>query len=168
MRKKRKAAYEWLERKVFEGRGNKATGEESSIYGMRYFKELADEKGLPFVVSEWGPWANWVPTRNWKEGSEKEEFLRSAAFGGDDNPLFVDGLFKWAKENDVKYSALFEFYNGGEGDTVDHTSCPDFGIPRRKGRPRLSLYPEDSPHSKVTDQLHPQAAKAYLRNLKKE
>lgn len=165
---RRKVAYEKFVWKVFEGRGHQATGEESSIYGMRYFKELADEKGLPFVVSEWGPWANWVPTRNWREGSDKEKFLRSAAFGGDDNPLFIDGFFQWAEENEVGYSVLFDFYNGGEGDTVDHTLLPGYWNTRREGRPRVSLYPEGSPYSQVTDQLHPRAAKAYLRNLKKD
>ena len=164
---KRKAAYERFVEKIFEGRGHHAKGGESSIYGMRYFKELADEKGLPLVVSEWGPWANWVPTRNWNEESGKEKFLRSAAFGGDDNPLFIDGFFRWAEENEVGYSILFEFYNGGEGDTVDHTLLPRYWNTPQEGRPRVSLYPETSPYSRVTDQLHPQAAEAYLRNLKK-
>ena len=166
--KKRKVAYEWFVRKIFEGRGHKATGEQSPIYGMRYFKELADEKGLPLIVSEWGPWANWVPARNWKEGSGKKEFLRSAAFGGDDNPLFIDGFFKWVKENEIGCAVLFEFYNGGEGDTVDHTLLPKYWNTPQEGRPQVSLYPEDSPYAQVTDQIHPQAAKAYLRNLGKD
>ena len=164
----RKVAYDRFFEKIFEGRGHRATGEESSIYGLRYFKELADEKSLPLVVSEWGPWANWVPTRNWTPGSGKEKFLRSGAFGGDDNPLFVDGLFRWVKENEVGCAILFEFYNGGEGDTVDHTFLPGYWNTRQEGRPRVSLYPKDSPYSQVTDQLHPQAAKTYLRNLKKK
>lgn len=162
----RKVAYEGFVHKIFEGKGHHAKEDESSTYGLRFFKELADEKKLPFVISEWGPWANYVPTRNWREGGGRPKFLRSAAFGGDDNPLFIDGLFRWAKENEVEYAALFEFYNGGEGDTVDHTLLPGYWNTPQEGRPAVSLYPEESPYSQVTDQLHPRAAKAYLRNLK--
>ncbi len=157
----RKLAFEHFRTKVFEGRGNRAEEGESATYGLRYFKELADEKELPLVISEWGPWANYVPQRNSKEG----KFLRSGAFGGDDHPEFIDAFFKWMEENEIGYAALFEFYNGGEGDIVDHTLVPGYWNTPREGRPRVSLYPEGSPFAKVTDQLHPRAAQAYLRNL---
>ena len=162
----RAAAFEQFAHKIFEGRGNRAKEGESSIYGLRFFKELADEKKLSLVISEWGPWANYVPSRNWKEGNGRPLFLRSAAFGGDDNPLFIDGLFRWSKENEIESSILFEFYNGGEGDTVDHTLLPGYWNTAQEGRPVVSLYPKESSYSQVTDQLHPRAAKAYLRNLK--
>ncbi len=157
----REAAFQHFRAKVFEGRGNLAQEGESKTYGLRYFKALADKHKLPLAVSEWGPWANYVP----KTGANAPVFLRSAAFGGDDNPEFIDGLFKWNQENEVAYSVLFEFYNGGEGDTVDHTLLPGYWNSSRENRPRVSLYPSGSSFSQITDQIHPRAAKAYLRNL---
>ena len=154
-------AYAGFAQKIFEGKGHHAEEGESTIYGLRFFKNLADQKKLPFVLSEWGPWANWVPVR----GSESGEMKRSAAFGGDDNPHFIDGLFKWVEENEVNAAVLFEFYDGGAGDIVDHTLLPGFWNGAQEGRPRVSLYPEGSPYYQVEDQLHPRAAKAYLRNL---
>lgn len=158
----RQAAFDELRAKLFEGKGHLAGDGESTTYGLRFFKELADRKGLPFAVSEWGPWANYVPARQGK----KSELLRSPGFGGDDNPEFIAGFFDWTRKNEVGYSILFEFYNGGEGDTVDHTLLPGYWNSSHEGRPRLSLYPQESSYSKVTDQLHPRAAKAYLEALR--
>ena len=155
-------AYTHFAQKIFEGKGHHAAEGESAIYGLRFFKNLADEKRLPFVLSEWGPWANWIPVR----GSKTGKMLRSIAFGGDDNPLFIDGLFKWVTENEVNAAVLFEFYDGGAGDRVDHTLLPRFWNTPQEGRPRVSLYPENSPYFQIKDQLHPRAAEAYLRNLK--
>ena len=160
----RQAAFACLQKKVFEGRGNLAAEGESKAYGLRYFQELALKKKLPLMISEWGPWANYVP----KTRGGKEDLLRSRIFGGDDNPEFVDGLFQWARSNKVEAMVLFEFYNGGQGDVVDHTFLPEYWNSNREGRPRVSLYPEENPLSKVTNQLHPRAAKAYLRNLKEK
>lgn len=157
----REVAFQRFFKKVFEGRGHQAAEGQSDTYGLRFFKDFAQEKGLPFVISEWGPWANYVPARNSSEG----RMLRSAGFGGDDNPEFIDAIFQWANENQVGYAVLFEFYNGGEGDTVDHTLLPGYWNSLQEGRPRVSLYPESSSYSRITDQLHPRAAKAYLRNL---
>ena len=162
----RKKAFEKFTWKVMEGKGSRAGAEDSKIYGLRYFQMLAQEKGLPFVVSEWGLWANFVPVSHSKPSENK--WLRSGAFGGDDNPDFITGFFDWTRANKVESTILFEFYNGGQGDTIDHTLLPSFWNTEQEGRPRVSAYPESSPFFKIKNQLHPQAARAYLQELSKK
>ena len=161
--KERAAAFDSFRKKVFEGKGHLAGEGESKAYGLRYFKEFAQRKKLPFGISEWGPWANYVPATR---GGQNANLLRSAIFGGDDNPDFVNGLFQWVRENDVKSAVLFEFYNGGEGDVVDHTLLPEYWNSAREGRPRLSFYPKGTKYAEITNQSHPRAAEAYLQNLR--
>lgn len=157
--KEQEEAYKCLEKKIFEGKGPAVNNE---VVGLRYYHNLAVEKKLPFRLSEWGPWANYVPEWNSKTG----KLLRSYAFGGDDNPYFIDGLFRWLKANDVYAACLFEFYNGGQGDIVDHTLLRGYWNSEREKRPRISLYPADSPYGAITDQLHPRAGEAYLKHLR--
>ncbi|MDQ8188806.1 hypothetical protein [Roseibacillus persicicus] len=158
---KQKRAFLALQKKVFEGRGHLAKEGESRTYGLRFFKEFADSKRLPLAVSEWGPWANFVLQRNSEDGTK----LNSIGYGGDDNPYFIAGAIDWFRENEVAYACLFEFYNGGEGDTVDHTILPHYWNSSREGRPLMSLYPSESPFYPIKDQIHPRAAKAYLESL---
>ena len=97
-----------------------------------------------------------------------EDPLRSYLFGGDDNPDFIEGLFAWVRANEVEATVLFEFYNGGQGDTVDHTLLPSYWNSPLEKRPRVSFYPKESEWSRFTDLLHPRASQAYSRILKEK
>lgn len=152
------AGFQALREKIFEGRGPRFEGE---MVGLRFYQELANRKGLPFRISEWGPWANYVPEWN----SDSGKLLRSPGFGGDDNPYFINGFFQWLRANEVHAACLFEFYNGGQGDTVDHTLLRGYWNSEKEKRPRVSLYPASSPYFAIKDQMHPRAAEAYFRNL---
>jgi hypothetical protein len=156
-----KKAFEAFRQKVFAGQGP-FDGDSNEVVGLRFLKDFADEKGLPFAISEWGLWANFVPAVR----EESVRWLRAIGFGGDDNPHFINGFFQWIRENDLSYACLFEFYSGGEGDTVDHTLLRNYWTSPREGRPEVRVYPPGSPYEDITDQLHPRAGQAYFRQLK--
>ena len=158
-----RAAFGSFYERMMEGDGDlPVPGNATRNVGLRYFKELADAKGLRFSFSEWGLWANYVLAA----GSDPAVYLRSNGFSGDDNPFFINGLFDWMEANDVYSAAQFEFYLGEGFYLVDHSLLPDFWGEPVRDRPLHVVYPDDPEYSGTDDQTHPKAAAAFYARLR--
>ena len=57
--------------------------------GLQWFRDLAVEKGLGFLVSEWGVWQN--------DPFEKPQIH----YTGEDNPDFIKNFHAWLSRNDI-------------------------------------------------------------------